>query len=263
MPKFKIILVTLVSSTLMLGCQSMGGKKEDIGAKAGVVLCGALGMILGDSPKSKFFGGLAGAAICGFIGDKIVKYLDEQDAKRLALETKNTLSSGKSSSWVNPDTGVKGEVKVKETTTSTAKTQIKVLKDRVSELPPLDMRNTGIYKVKKGSNVRGGPSTDYKIVEKLASGSNINVLGKVENSSWYLIGDGDVAKGFVYKTLLESTGQPLATASNSSASDLAVSSVDVNTTINCRTIEQKVTLKNGETVVDSISACQQPDGSWA
>jgi surface antigen len=258
----KTVLAATMSVCLLSGCQTLESDKQGIGAAIGAVVGGVIGSKVGDE-DNKELAALIGMGIGAYIGSEIGKHLDEQDRQRLAIETKNTFHTGKSSEWENPETGVKGEIVVKETRSSDTNAQVKVLKKRVKEVPPLDIRDSGVYMVKKASNVRGGPSTEYIVVEKLASKSNVDVLGKVENKPWYLIGTGDIAKGFVYASLLEPTGQPINAAAVSNVSETELGSVEVSAKRTCRTIEQTVTLKNGEVVSDTITACQQPDGTWA
>jgi surface antigen len=258
----KQIIFALTISVLVSGCETMEGNKQGGGTAIGAVIGGFIGSKLGDDDH-KQLAILVGAGLGAYIGNQIGKHLDDQDKQRLALETRKSLQTGQPTEWENPETGVKGEVKVKETHASEAKSQVRVLKDRVKEVPPLDIRDSGVYVVKKQSNVRGGPSTEYVVVESLNPKTNVDVLGKVESQPWYLIGKGDIAKGFVYAPLLKQTGQPIDTSTVSDYKESELGNVEVSAKRNCRTVEQKVILKDGSEVSDTITACQQADGSWS
>ena len=115
------------------------------------------------------------------------------------------------------------------------------------------------YAASSDTNVRGGPGTDYKVVGSLTAAATVQVIAKVEDKSWYLIGQGGVATGFVYTTLLDPTGQ---IGGGEPAPEGEVAEIEVVTQVTCRTIEQQVTLDDGTVHTEQIEACQKPDGSW-
>lgn len=55
----------------------------------------------------------------------------------------------------------------------------------------------------KGVNVRGGPGTDYAVVDTLAANASVMAIGKVKASDWYLVGRGNVAIGYVAASLIQ------------------------------------------------------------
>jgi len=59
------------------------------------------------------------------------------------------------------------------------------------------------YRATQTSNVRGGPSTKYKVVEGLQPGEQVRVLGRVVEKNWYMIAQNDIIQGFVHMSLLE------------------------------------------------------------
>ena len=106
-------------------------------------------------------------------------------------------------------------------------------------------------------NVRGGPGTDFVVVGSLNSGEVVDVIGKVQSSNWYMIGEGGAASGFVYAPLLK----PSATAAPQKAApagEIATEAVMASQT--CRTIEQTVVLADGSQHKEQVTACQGPDG---
>ena len=63
------------------------------------------------------------------------------------------------------------------------------------------------YRATRTSNVRGGPSTKYKVVEGLQPGEEVRVLGRVVEKNWYMIAQNDIIQGFVHMSLLEPATQ--------------------------------------------------------
>ncbi len=59
------------------------------------------------------------------------------------------------------------------------------------------------YLANRTSNVRGGPSTKYKIVEGLQPGERVQVLGRVVEKNWFMIAQNDIIQGFVHMSLLD------------------------------------------------------------
>jgi surface antigen len=101
----KSITVVLCCSVLLAGCASNGPKQE-----AGMVIGGMLGGLLGAQVDGRdrdlrniaiIAGTLAGAAIGGSIGQS----MDATDRLRVG-QTLETVRTGVSSSWRNPDSGV-------------------------------------------------------------------------------------------------------------------------------------------------------------
>lgn len=101
------VTVLLALTSLLAGCASEGPKQE-----AGMVIGGTLGGILGaqvgggDGRTAAIIAGtLAGAAIGGSVG----KSMDDTDRLK-AGQTLETVRTGVSSTWRNPDTGVEYEM---------------------------------------------------------------------------------------------------------------------------------------------------------
>ena len=72
----------------------------------------------------------------------------------------------------------------------------------VTQVPPLVSIDQQ-YLATKTSNVRGGPSTEYTVVNGLQPGEPVRVLGQVVNQPWYLIAQDDIVQGFVHSSLVK------------------------------------------------------------
>jgi surface antigen len=257
----KIIAAMIVAASLPIaGCETMDGvSKEKFGAATGAIAGALIGKKVGG--ENEQLGTALGAVAGAYIGQTIGRMLDEQDRQRLAQSTYNTLQTGQPQSWHNPETGVRATTTVKQSTTQQQQVQVKVLKDKVKTVPPMEFVGEE-YSANKNVNVRGGPGTDYVVVDKLTAGEHINVVGKVAGKPWYMISRGGVGSGFVYTSLLATVPVENWTVAQSEApvATTNVQTAAVNATRDCRVVSQEVTLGNGQTATEDVTACRGPNG---
>ncbi len=100
--KFLTLSVTLLCVALA-GCAAQGPREE-----SGMVIGGVLGGLLGAQTRDHHLRPIAivaGTLIGASIGGTIGAYMDETDRLR-AGQTLETVRTGVSSTWRNPDTGV-------------------------------------------------------------------------------------------------------------------------------------------------------------
>src|SRR5690606_37788087 len=112
-----------------------------------------------------------------------------------------TASTGESISWHNPKTNVSGKTTILQTSYSKESVDLPVLKDKVQEVPELDMIGED-YRARSNSNVRVGPGTDCVVVDNLIAGQVVEVVGRVEGSNWVMVAQNGVGSGFVREDLL-------------------------------------------------------------
>jgi len=259
--KNKLKAIAIAGLALMLAsCETVDGmSKEDMGTAVGGVLGAVIGNKVGGDNKAlaMALGAIGGA----YLGKTIGRMLDEEDQQRLAASTFKTMRTGEAQSWHNPETGVTAKTSIKETSTQTRQVQVKVLKDKVKEVPPMDLIGEE-YSASSSINVRGGPGTDYVIVDKLAAGEHINVVGKVDGKPWYMISRGGVGSGFVYSNLLAALPAEKWSMAEADVQVPAseVAAVSVNATRDCRVVSQEVTLDNGQTATEDVTACRGSNG---
>lgn len=188
--------------------------------------------------------------------------LNEDEQKQLSQSTEEAAKTGENQSFENKKGDIKGDVEVTKTEFQTNEVSVKVLKGRLETLPPLDIIGAP-YRTAKSANVRGGPGTDFVIVDNLKQDAVVMVIGKVQDKSWYLVGDGEVANGFVYENLLseiaETESKELTVVKITNASD-EVEEEKVETEQLCRTIVQKITVSDGTVKEEEVTACQGPNG---
>ncbi|MFO7593228.1 MAG: glycine zipper 2TM domain-containing protein [Pseudomonadota bacterium] len=95
--------IVLLMSLALAGCATQGPREE-----SGMVIGGLLGGLLGaqaDDRRLRPIAIIAGTLIGSSIGGSIGSYMDETDRLR-AGQTLETVRTGVSSSWRNPDNGV-------------------------------------------------------------------------------------------------------------------------------------------------------------
>jgi hypothetical protein len=256
----------LSSALLISGCAEINENMPDVVREH----LPELGMLAGGLIGYSSCGGdkrplcAAGLALAGaWAGSQLVKYLDEQDKQKREAAINTALSEGNSQQWSNSETGNSGSIQVAAANRTENTTRpVSVLKDRVATVPPLDAVGEQ-YRFTKSANVRGGPGTDYKIVDKKPSASVVDVIGKVKEKPWYFIGEYDVGTGYVHTSLLEPV--PLSEqvtviepASPFDQSQVATSNVDMSA--DCVAVTEEITVQGGESETQTTTLCRGPNG---
>lgn len=258
---FSFVLFSLVLVFLLNCCAgnvAFDTQKEQIGT----VIGGAVGGVgshfagkggTGAVVAATVFGTAAGA----WVGNRIGAWLDEKDREKLAEATQRTAVTGKPQTYENPETRVAVQTRVTKTETRKEPVTVPVLKGRIKEVPPLDLIGAP-YRVRKTTNVRGGPGTDYAVVGGLKTGETITAVGKVIGKEWYLISEGGAGIGFVGTSLL--TPAPATATTAMAASTADVENKTAEATRVCRTVEQIVVDPAGIKHTEQITTCRGPNG---
>lgn len=258
---FKVLAMVVATGSLVIalsGCETTGGRFQSdsfgtlIGAGAGALLGSQIG-----GGRGRIVAGAAGALVGGLIGREISRHLSQSGQQRMVVANQRALETGQTQVWEDPETGAKGETEVSQRSTRQQQVPVSVKRDRVDEIPPIDLIGA-TYIANSGSNVRGGPGTDYRSVGSLSSGQRVQVIGQVQGNDWYLISEDGAANGFVSTRLLlpAPAGQQAPASPAASGGDVML--VEASQTCNVNTT--RVTQANGEVVEDSIRICQGPDG---
>ena len=261
MKKSTISLVVIVTF-VVVGCKHLDSlTNSQIGTVAGGTTGAIVGNVLGKNNKTAST--LLGAVAGGWLGNKLGKYLDEKDQQEMSQSTQKAVMTGQTQTWKNDENNTSGSAEVVSEKTETTEVTVPVLKDRVKTVPPLDMIGEP-YVASSASNVRGGPGTDYKPVDKLKAGDQVDVIGKVQGKPWMMVGSQQVGSGFVAARLLKKVPvddrKPVEEQEPVPAEDIEKKTVVAKTT--CRTVKQKITLADGTEEEQEIMSCQGPDG-WA
>lgn len=255
------LLTAMAVGLSLVACQTNGNQSNaQIGTAVGALAGAFIGNRLGG--KNKALGTVLGAAGGALIGNAIGRMLDAEDQKRLNASTYQSLETGQPRQWYNPKSGVRARTTVKASSVERQQVQVPILKDKVKSVPPLRFIGDE-YSTSHDVNVRGGPGTDYKVVDSLKGGEHVKVVGQVIGKPWYMVSRNGVGSGFVYTSLLKAA--PPETTAMVAQSEPAtpasqVKSATVNATSDCRVVTQQVTLGNGKSATEDVRACRGPDG---
>lgn len=268
MRKF-IVAGTMVSALVLGGCQMNQETQRILSQVTGGAAGAMLGSLAGDG-TTRLIAVAVGTAAGAWLAGELFDALSEEDKQYAMNAVHETATTGESITWRNPNTNVSGTTKVKETTFTNASVNLPVLKDRVQEVPPLDLVGED-FRARSGSNVRGGPGTDYVVVDSLASGETVEVVGRVKGTNWVMIAQNGMGSGFVREDLLAPA--PVQTAEQkaevirhrAAAQERAltagiVQEVSVQSTSECREVETEVNLDDGTTRTETVKACRGPNG---
>jgi len=188
--------------------------------------------------------------------------LTDVDQDKLAVSTKRAAATGKDQVWTSDNGEVKANIKVVKTENEKGEVTIKMASGRIQKIPSLNLIDAP-FRMLKNANVRSGPGTDFTVVDKANKDSAVMVIGKVQNRPWYLVGDGEVANGFVFEKLLtaipDTESKKLSVVKLDNDSSL-VQEENVEAEWLCRTIQQTINLADGETQVENVRACQVLNG---
>lgn len=261
MYKALTVVFALITSMVLSGCRYGGGlTNKSMGAIAGAVVGGVTAHELADGKNEKLWA-VGGAVAGAWIGSRVGQYLDEKDQQKMAESSQKAIITGEKQTWSNSETKVSGSAEVVCEKNETVKLNVPVLKGRVKQVPPLDMIGQP-YQVTSASNVRGGPGTEYEILETVARGTTVDVIGKVQGKSWMMIGFNNIGSGFMPSDQLKTipVEQRKAQTSTPEVKAAEINEKTVTAKRTCRTVKQVITLEDGSEKVEEITACQGPNG---
>lgn len=238
---------------------SSGGNSELFGRLLGAGVGALLGSQVGGG-KGKLAAVAVGALAGAWIGGEVANRLTQSDQQGIARTTSTALETGQPQAWTNPDTGVRTTVAVKDSTVERAPVRSDGLKPRPWETPPLEYVNAW-YVARDTSNVRGGPGTEYAVMDTMRRGERVAVVGRVKGGDWYMVADGGLGAGYVHASLLERVAEQPAGESPLYAQARGTRGAPGPERA-CSVINQEIVLPDGTTESRDIRACRQPDGTW-
>lgn len=193
----------------------------------------------------------------------IYQKLNQKDKEAVVASARRGAATGKDQSYTGAETGVKVQTHFVKEEVKTEKVSIPVLKDRVQQVPPLDLVGE-TYASNGASDLRDGPGTDYKIVGSLTANQQVSVIGQVQNQPWYLIGQDGPASGFVATTQLSPVP-----ASTTSLAEVAAptgtladgtGSADFTVARKYRIMQQTIETPDGQKETEQVTARQGANG---
>lgn len=262
--------IAVVTIGLLVGCGGTdNATKRQIGTVGGAVVGGVAGALFGEG-TGRIATAAIGAAAGGLLGNLIGGVLDEQDQAAVNQEAAAALENaddGESVEWSNPDTGASATLTPKET--QVVEKHVVVVRDRkVVETPTLELIGKP-YQAKSAANVRAAPSADAEVLAGVQEHERFNVVGKVEDGSWYLISRDGRSIGYVHGNLIEPSTQVVQTQLRQEPVDLDAMELNedvvadtVSAQTQCRTLDLEVAAEGGQQEQTTFEACKAADGAW-
>jgi surface antigen len=258
--------IVLIAACLAVGqpaAATAEDKKEGVGGFSnetiGRIIGGVGGALLGSQigkGKGRLIAVGAGAIAGIFLGGEIGKRLGQSDQEGIEATGEHALESGQTATWRNPDTGVESTARVTETTyRPVPRSNEPDTTGLVWRVPPLQLIGRD-YRATTTTNIRGGPSTEYGIMDQLKAGERIHVVGKVIDQDWYMIGRDGIGRGFVHVDLLRQVQE------RAGEIERPRSTAHLPGVRECSTLEQEVRLPDGTADTRQSRACRGGDGKW-
>ncbi|MEH6717100.1 SH3 domain-containing protein [Parasphingorhabdus flavimaris] len=250
-------------------------KKNNTGSKIfGAVIGAGTFLLCGGGKKNASLktkvgcaalGGLAGYATY-LIGKKISKKVDEKDRATLLSAAGDTLRSGEPQTINLPNSNATASVSLKKDAVI-KEADVEVLYDQrtVATLDRIEVVAEP-YRLKSGTNLRAGPSTDHKITGKLKKNDVIFVSGKVADQPWMLVSkqivegsdSAQMNMGYIHKDQLLLSEYDVQFASNAVPSTVANGTI--RAVLKCAPVNMHVRDQNGKTTKGNSYLCVGPEG---
>ena len=157
-----------VASAGVFSCDAAGGKQEG-GAVIGAIVGGLVGNQV--AKRERGAGTVVGAGIGAAIGSSIGCKMQEEDQRRAQAALEEALTTGRPTSWRNPNSGAYGDIRV------------------------LPASNSGSWYAPNTVNVRAAPSTRGRIVGRMGAGETFG--GVSYNAGWLKVDGGYISKSVV------------------------------------------------------------------
>lgn len=255
------IPVAIVMLLVLVSCASKDAvDRTAVGSTIGSVVGGILGNRTGSNDAM-----IAGSALGALIGASIAAELSSADQRRMAKATQEALDSGQSMSWYSPDSGASGSAAVVDSSERLQKHTVEVT-EAVETVPRLKIV-TGTFSATQNVRIRSGPDVEFRQLGIVAGNRRTEVLAKVVDKPWLLIGSQDIGEGYVHSDYLvrvDDLGDEKTSGSPNRVSQTDASnsrSVETDMERECRTVEQVIELENGKKETEQITACHSGD-SW-
>lgn len=267
----------------IFSCQASGNKQAG-GAAVGAVLGGLLtNSTAGKRNRgtSTVLGAALGAAAGSYIGCRM-QTSDQQQAENAA---QRALANGESTSWSNPETGASGRYNLVSTSPYDDGRGVQVGGDYgrpislrgvrfASGVQPQRtyMGSASQYQTDDRLALRASPSRRASTVGRVRAGESFDVLARVngERGGWLLVGRERTAIGYVPEDLVTPVQQTYADYDRNGRDqgdrrgqyDTRGQYASGSSSQMCRTFDQTITTRGGETETNRYTACQTPNGQW-
>lgn len=262
-------------------CSTTGQNKSQSGAVIGGIFGAIAGAALDKDNPAR--GALIGGGIGAGAGYMIGQGLDERDQVALKAKIRETAERGSTNAqtvWQSDHSGASATITPVEAPRQ-VEVPVRIAKDNdvVIEQSRLIFA-TGQKQATADVNVRLGPGTQHAVKEVLRQGQVVDVVGMTDDG-WYVIAQGNTAVGYVSGRYLQKLGERRESRTRQVLGPIEAKprvprygieaaprqvrktqEVDVRIARTCRPVQVRVRTANGQVTEETVTTCQNPDGSW-
>ncbi|NDP47494.1 MAG: SH3 domain-containing protein [Sulfuriferula multivorans] len=281
---FNTKLETSITFVVLLSVSACA-TTESTKSQSGTVIGGLIGAVAGAliDKNNPARGALIGGGLGAGTGYLIGKHLDEKDraALKAKIEEMAAQNAQEIQTWRSDHSGAIATIMpIEKTTLNEQLVRVEKNVDVVIEPVPLELA-TGQRQATTDVNIRVGPGTEHATNNLLRQGQIVEVIGLTKDG-WYVVAEGRTAVGYVSARYLKKPGEhnepvlqqtrgPVEAKAKAVASRIEAAlppikkktqEVDVRVARTCRPVKVRIRAANGQVTEDTVSTCQNPDGSW-
>jgi hypothetical protein len=288
MPTYRKLGVTVAGSVLVVVVAVPGHAagfldriKREVGGDAVQVIRTVVPAAATTSATDKLCGE-AGEAWCrnltqsvvGSFSAEFVERMTREDLQKVSEAREQSIRTGEPQVWENPDSGARGIAESFPVEPRPPATEPITVEERVDMTAPILDAVGEPYLVRVDSaSIMSGPGSTYAAVVEIARGARVNAIARVQQTNWFLVGDGPIGRGYLDGDLIEPApivqaqpkspppqAKPAAARAAKSEPAAKTKQVDVTVAAECYTTTQSITLADGTNEQASVTSCRTPNG---
>ncbi len=238
-----------------------------VGAVGGALLCNQIGRQTGmsDSERAAFMVQCAALAGAGsyVLGNQLKKHLVEQDQIRMVAAMRKSIRTGEPQTLELPDSGALAEISSGEAFREVRQAELEYDPALVEKLPePLLFVLDQTHVATAAQDLRSGPAASFKVVSTQPANAPFQVMGRIKDTEWLLVGVDGVAVGYVLGGPRVRTTNNAVQASTRAAT-AAVQKANIQADLPCRAMEVEVDFSDTakQDVEQQNRLCTGPSGA--
>lgn len=213
-------------------------------------------------------------SVVGSFSAEFVERMTREDLQKVSEAREQSIRTSEPQVWENPDSGARGIAESVPAEPRPPATVPITVEERVDMTAPILDAVGEPYLVRVDSaSILSGPGSAYVAVAELLRGERVNAIARVQQTNWFLVGDGPIGKGYLDGDMIEPA--PIAQAPPKSSPPPArkapakkaktepaakTKQVDVTVAAECYTTTQSITLADGTNEKASVTSCRTPNG---
>lgn len=227
-------------------------------------------------------------SVVGSFSEEFVARMTREDLEQASEARERAIRTGEPQVWENPESGARGEVQSMPAEPRPPAATAVTVEETVELTAPILDAVGEPYRVRVDvASILSGPGAQYTPVAELRQGDRINAIARVQQTDWYLVGEGPIGKGYLDGVAIEPV--PVAESVRAAAPPAAqkpvqkpvqkpapkkaakqpdpgppaaagTRQVEVAMAAECYTTTQRVTLADGTSEEASVTSCRTPNG---